>query len=96
MLVCYSNVHHVIEKYAKYHVLSNLKFIFIRKSSYRYLKESFEQNLEMNFLVPRLVDPSINDKLYFDNGQNMELAIRDHQNIQSESRHMRPVMKWTT
>lgn len=41
----------------------------------------------MNFLIPRLVDPNINDKLYFDSGQNMELA-RDHQNIQSESHDM--------
>ena len=47
----------------------------------------------MNFLIPRLVDPNINDKLYFDSGQNMELAIRDHQNIQSESHDMRVVSK---
>ena len=49
----------------------------------------------MNFLIPRLVDPNINDKLYFDSGQNMELAIRDHQNIQSESHDMQVVSKWT-
>jgi len=44
-------------------------------------KKSFEF-IEMNFLVPRLVDPSINDELYFgEYEQNMELGIRDHPNI---------------
>ena len=75
-------------------MLSELKFIFIRTPSQRY-QISWELNFVMNFLIPRLVDPNINDKLYFDSGQNMELAIRDHQNIQSESHDMRVVSRWT-